>query len=271
MTSPDRMLERERHRLILKTAEERSVVSVIDLCELLGASEATIRRDVVSMADRGEIRRVRGGVEALRPRYQPHLVGTPLVLSLDMQVAQKRAIAREAAGLIAPGESIVIGGGSTTFCMAEFLEHAELDILTNSFPLIAHLIGHSRNRVTVPGGTVYREQGIVLSPFDSDVARHFCGRTMFTGCYGLNRFGLMENDPLIVQSHHRLLASAERVVVLADSRKLRQHSSMIVIPLSRIAVIVTDSEASPQELEPFRAAGIEIVQAQVEDTISTVV
>ena len=253
------MLERERQRLILKTAEERSVVSVIDLCELLGASEATIRRDVVAMADRGEIRRVRGGVEALRPRYQPHLVGTPLVLSLDMQIVQKRAIARAAVQLIAPGESIIVGGGSTCFCMAEFLEHTELDILTNSFPLVSHLVGHSRNRITIPGGTVYREQSIVLSPFD-DATRHFWGRTMFTGCYGLNRFGLMENDPLIAQSHTKLLTSAERVVVLADSRKLRQHSAMIVLPLSRLAALVTDNQATPQELEPFRAAGIEIIQ-----------
>lgn len=259
------MLERERHRLILKTAEERSVVSVVDLCELLGASEATIRRDVAAMADRGEIRRVRGGVEALQPRYQPHLVGTPLVLSLDVQIAQKRAIAREAARLIEPGESIIIGGGSTTFCMAEFLEETELDILTNSFPLISHLVGKSRNRITVPGGTVYREQSIVLSPFDSDVTRHFWGRTMFTGCYGLNRFGLTENDPLIVQAHNKLLASAERVVVLADSRKLRQHSSMIAIPLSRVATLVTDGDATPTELEPFRAAGIEIIRAHALD------
>jgi DeoR family transcriptional regulator, ulaG and ulaABCDEF operon transcriptional repressor len=267
------MLERERQRLILKTAEERSVVSVIDLCELLGASEATIRRDVVSMADRGEIRRVRGGVEALQPRYQPHLVGTPLVLSLDVQIAQKRAIARAAMALITPGESIIIGGGSTTFCMAEFLEQTELDILTNSFPLISHLVSKSRNRITVPGGTVYREQSIVLSPFDSDTTRHFWGRTMFTSCYGLNRFGMMENDPLIAQSHNKLLASAERVVVLADSRKLRQHSAMIVMPLARMATLVTDSGATLQELEPFHAAGIEIIQAQIledEDTVSDV-
>lgn len=258
------MLERERQRLILRTAEERSVVSVLDLCELLCASEATIRRDLVAMADRGEIRRVRGGVEALLPRYQPHLVGTPLVLSLDVQVAQKRAIAREAALLIQPGESIIIGGGSTTFCMAEFLERTELDILTNSFPLVAHLVGKSRNRVTVPGGTVYREQSIVLSPFD-DVSRNFCGRTLFIGCYGLNRAGLTENDPLIVQAHNKLLGSAERVVVLADSRKLRQHSAMISIPLSRVGVIITDSEATQAELDPFRAAGITTIQAEPEE------
>ena len=72
---------------------------------------------------------------------------------------------------------------------------------------------------------------------------------------------MMENDPLIVQSQNKLLASAERVVVLADSRKLRQNSSMIVIPLARIDTIVTDWEATEEELEPFRAAGVEIVIA----------
>ena len=258
------MLERERQRLILRAAEERSIVSVSDLCEMLGASEATVRRDILAMADRGEVRRVRGGVEALQPRYQPHLVGTPFVFSQDVQPGQKRAIARAASTLIRSGESIIIGGGSTPYCLAEFLENTDLDILTNSFRLAGHLVANSRNRITLPGGAIYREQSIVLSPFDSEITKHFYGRTLFTSCYGLNRFGMMENDPLIVQSHTKLLASAERVVVLADSRKLRQQSSMVVIPLSRIATVVTDWEALPEDLEPFRLAGNEVIVAPPE-------
>ena len=159
-------------------------------------------------------------------------------------------------------ESVIIVAGSTTYCLAEFLEGMSLDILTSSFPLASHLVAQSRNRITLPGGPVYREQGIVLSPFESDVARHFRGERMFTSCYGLNRFGLMENDPLIVQSQIRLMASAETVVVLADSRKLRQQSSMIVVEPGRIGTLITDWEARPEELEPFRALGIEIIQAE---------
>ena len=84
----------------------------------------------------------------------------------------------------------------------------DVDILTSSFPLAMHLVNNSRNRITLPGGTIYREQSIVLSPFDSETTRHFCGRLFFTSCFGLNRFGMMENDPLIVQSQSRLMASA---------------------------------------------------------------
>src|SRR4051812_32928703 len=134
------MLERERQTLIAKRVQERSIVSVIELVEWLGSSEATIRRDINAMAERGEIRRIRGGAEALQPRLQAHLIGMPFSLSQDIHVAQKRAIARVAASLIAPTESVIINGGTTTFALAEFLIHHELDILTNSFPVAAHLL-----------------------------------------------------------------------------------------------------------------------------------
>ena len=257
------MLEKERHNLILKLVEARSIVSVGDLLDLLGASEATIRRDINALAERGEVKRIRGGAEALRPRHQPHLVGMPFAMSQDVSVPQKRAIARAAAALIAPGESIIINGGTTTYALVEFLENSDLDILTNSFPIAAKLLATSRNRITLPGGTIFREQNIVLSPFENDTVASFWGNKLFVGCYGLNRFGMMEADPLIVQAQTKLLKRSEHVIVMADSSKLRRKSSMIVVGLDRINTIVTDDSARPEELEDFRAAGIKVIVAQV--------
>jgi DeoR family transcriptional regulator, ulaG and ulaABCDEF operon transcriptional repressor len=88
------MLEAERIRIISKLVQERSVVSVLDLVEILGASEATVRRDINGMAEAGILRRIRGGVEALTPRHQSHLVGTPFQLNQEIGVAQKRADGR---------------------------------------------------------------------------------------------------------------------------------------------------------------------------------
>jgi DeoR family transcriptional regulator, ulaG and ulaABCDEF operon transcriptional repressor len=263
------MLERERHNLILKLVNERSIVSVADLLDLLGASEATIRRDINTMAERGELKRIRGGAEAVRPRHQPHLVGMPFVLSQDISAPQKRAIARAAAGLIVPGESIIINGGTTTFALVEFLAGHDLDILTNSFPIAAKLLATSRNRITLPGGTIFREQNIVLSPFSSDTIENFWGSKLFTGCYGINRFGIMEADPLIVQAQTKLLKRTEDVIVMADSSKLRRKSAMIVAALDRICTVVTDEDARPEELEIFKAAGINVIIAKVgeEDTL----
>jgi DeoR family ulaG and ulaABCDEF operon transcriptional repressor len=264
------MLERERHTIILKLVNDRSIVSVTELAGLLNASEATIRRDVNSLAEQGSIRRIRGGAEAVRPRHEAHLVGMPFALSQQHCVTEKRAIARAAAKLIDGDESIIIQGGTTTFALVEFLGETELDILTNSFPIAAKLLETSRNRITLPGGTLFREQNIILSPFDNDAIGNFRAGMMFAGCFGIGRFGIMETDPLIVQAETRLLQRAERLVVMADSRKLRNRSSMIVAGLDRISVLVTDDGARPEELEIFRAANIEVIVAPVPERDSGV-
>jgi DeoR family transcriptional regulator, ulaG and ulaABCDEF operon transcriptional repressor len=258
------MLEAERHRLIKKLVDERSIVSLTDLVDILDASEATVRRDIVALAERGAINRIRGGAESVHPLHEAHLVGSPFKLSQGNAAAEKRAIGKAAAALIEPGDSLIISGGTTTFALMEFLPPEGLDILTNSVPIITHLLANSRNRVTVPGGTIYREQNIVLSPFDDDASNHFSARTLFAGCFGLNRFGLMEADPLIVQAQMRLLRRCEQLIVLADSRKLRQRSSIVVAGLERVTVLVTDAGAPEADLEVFRSAGVSVVRAPID-------
>ena len=142
--------------------------------------------------------------------------------------------------MISPGESIIINGGTTTWRLAEFLRDADLDILTNSFAIAAELLATSKCRITVPGGTVYRELNTILSPFPSGAISHFWARTMFTGCFGISGFGMMENDPLYVQAGIYLIERAERIVVMADSRKLRQRSPMIVTGIDRVTTLITD-------------------------------
>jgi DeoR family transcriptional regulator, ulaG and ulaABCDEF operon transcriptional repressor len=257
------MLEAERRRMILKLLQERSVVSVPQLVEMFSVSEATARRDIAALADERKLRRVWGGAESLTPHHETHLAGLPFAMSLGIAAAQKSAIARAGAALIEAGESIIINGGTTTYALVEFLEDSDLDILTNSFPIAAKLFATSRNRITLPGGTIFREQNIVLSPFENDTIESFWGNKLFVGCYGLNRFGMMEADPLIVQAQTKLLKRSEHVIVMADSSKLRRKSAMIVAGLDRINTIVTDDGAKAEELEEFQAAGIKVIVAKV--------
>jgi DeoR family transcriptional regulator, ulaG and ulaABCDEF operon transcriptional repressor len=258
------MLEAERHRVILKLLQERSIVSITDLVEIIGASDATLRRDVNSLAEAGKVRRIRGGVEALNPRHEPHLVGMPFAISREVAVAQKRAIARAAAELISDGESIIINAGTTTLALVEFIANRQLDILTNSMPILAALHSSGGNRISVPGGTVFREQNIIISPFEDHTVESFWASKLITGCFGINEHGLMEADPLIVQAQTRLLRRADQVIVLADSRKLRQRSSIIVAPLKQVSVLITDEGASAADLESVRQAGVRVIIARTE-------
>jgi DeoR/GlpR family transcriptional regulator of sugar metabolism len=257
------VLEAERHRMILRLLEERSIVGVTDFVELLSSSDATVRRDIASLAEEGKLRRVRGGAEAINPRLEAHLVGMPFAMSEEVAVAQKRAIAKAASALIDDNDSIIIAGGTTTYALVEFLAIRQLDILTNSLPIVTRLLATSRNRVSMPGGTVYREQNIILSPFEHDATAHFWARKAFVGCYGISRHGVMEADPLIVQAEARLLKRTEQVIVMADSRKLSKQSSIVVLALEAISAFITDEGASEADLEPIRRAGVHVIVARL--------
>jgi DeoR family ulaG and ulaABCDEF operon transcriptional repressor len=256
------MHEKERHRIILSAVQEKPIATVQALVELTGASEATIRRDIAALHVQNRLRRVRGGAEALSPPQFIGLAGRPFSVNETLHAAAKRAIAREAVELCANGEPIIINGGTTTFQMVHYLAGRRMPILTNSFPIAEHLLRHSKNTVLVPGGTIYREQNIVLSPFENDVTRNFYARRMFMGAQGLGPLGLMEGDPLLIQAEQKLIDQAEELVLLVDASKFRQRSSLILCPLSRISTVITDDGIEDREAKMLEAAGVGLIVAR---------
>ena len=258
------MHETERHRIILSAIQGKSVVSVAELVELTESSEATIRRDIAALHVQKRLRRVRGGAEALHPPQFVGLAGRPFSVSEAINVRQKQAIAREAVALCEDGDPIIINGGTTTFQMVHFLANRRLHVFTNSFPIAEHLLKHSKNTIMLSGGVVYREQGVILSPFENDVTRNFYARRMFMGAQGLGPLGLMETDPLLIQAERKLIGQADELVVLADSSKFRQRSSLILCGLERIATVITDSGIEDSHAAMLEEAGVRLIVAEVQ-------
>ncbi|MDB6180475.1 DeoR/GlpR family DNA-binding transcription regulator [Paracoccus fistulariae] len=260
------MLETERHRIILSAVQERPVVTVSDLCDLTGASEATVRRDIAHLHMAKKLRRVRGGAEAISPPQFVGINARPFAFNETINIAQKRAIARAAVDLCQDGDAIIINGGTTTFQMVHPLTAKRMQVFTNSFPIAEHLLKQSKNTVLLPAGAIYREQNIILSPFDADGSDHFCASRMFMGCRGLGPLGLMEGDPLLIQAEQKLIDQADELVVLADSSKFGQRSSLLLCPLSRIHTVITDDGIEDHVAQMLEAAEIRLIVAEVAAT-----
>ncbi|MCB1331156.1 MAG: DeoR/GlpR transcriptional regulator [Maritimibacter sp.] len=256
------MHESERHRLILSAVQDRPVVTVVDLVNLTGVSEATIRRDIATLHMQKKLRRVRGGAEAIAPPQFVGLAGRTFAVNETIRIKQKQAIAKAAADLCRDGDPIIINGGTTTFQMVHPLASRRMQVFTNSFPIAEHLLKHSKNTVMLSGGVVYREQQVILSPFDNDVTRNFYARRMFMGAQGIGPLGLMEADPLLIQAEQKLIGQADELIVLADSSKFESRSSLVLIPLERIDVVVTDDGISDRAAAMLEAAEIELIVAK---------
>ena len=257
------MLEKQRQQLILDILAEQRFAAVRSLASDLGASEATIRRDITKMAALGLLNKIRGGAEAVgdsavRAR-RSRVKGSVFLASKEKNVANKRLIAKKAVELCEEGEAIIINGGSSTYMMGEFLADRQLSVLTNSFVLAQYLSENSLNQVTVPGGEIYRKQGIILSAYDNDTIQNYHGSKMFMGTPGISRQGVTESDPLLIRAEQKLKKQADTMIVLADSFKLGKSSNLILCPLSEVDVLITDSNADPEVIHQFEVQGVEVI------------
>jgi DeoR family ulaG and ulaABCDEF operon transcriptional repressor len=212
----------------------------------------------------GRLKRVRGGAEALHPPQMVGLAGRPFSVNEGVNVGRKRAIAHAAVDLCQDSESIIINGGTTTYQMVHHLARRRMQILTNSVPIAEHLLKNSRNTITLPGGAIYREQNIILSPFDNDVTRNFYARRMFMGAQGVSPIGVMEGDPLLIQAEQKLIDQADELVLLVDSTKFARRSSLILCPLKRVHTIITDDGIATRDAKTVEQSGIRLIVASGE-------
>ena len=98
------MLAEKRFELILQELSDARTASVMRLCELTGASEATIRRDLTALAKQGRLNKVHGGAVLAASEFQGEEPDVPTKTQLFQ--FEKAAIAKYAAGLISHDDVI---------------------------------------------------------------------------------------------------------------------------------------------------------------------
>jgi len=257
------VLESQRHQVILNFLSDKGFASVPDLSNHLKSSEATIRRDLVKLSEQKKIKKIRGGAQTIesdeKKKSKRSLLGSNFAVDIGLHAKTKRAIAEKAVSICEDNEAIIINGGSSTFMMGQYLVKRPISVLTNSFYLANDLIAHGDNQVTLAGGEVYRQQGIVLSSFENDSLQYYRGTKMFMGTPGIGEFGVMESDPLLVRSEQKLLKQADKLVVLADSSKLGKRSNFIFAALDAVDIIITDSGSDKNYIALFQDKGIEVL------------
>ena len=257
------MHEKERHRIIVSAVQDKPVVTVQEMVELTGSSEATIRRDIAALHLEKRLRRVRGGAESINPPQMTGLAGRPFSVNETINIAQKRAIATKAAELCEDGDAIIINGGTTTFQMVYPLAEKRLQVFTNSFPIAEHLLRHSKNNIMLSGGAIYREQNIILSPFENDVTGNFYAKRAFLGAHGIGSHGLMEADPLIIQAEQKLIGQADELVVMVDSSKFEKRSSLILCALEKVTTVISDDGIRDEDRLMLETAGVNLIVADI--------
>jgi DeoR/GlpR family transcriptional regulator of sugar metabolism len=240
------MLAGQRQMLILEEVRRSGAVRVSELTELLGVSDMTVRRDLDVLSVAGLVEKVHGGATALG-RLSADEPG--FEAKSHRQLEEKEEIARAAAELVEPGQAIGLTAGTTTWRLAHYIRDVpDLTVVTNSIQVANVLHGERRPDLTVIlTGGVRTPSDALVGPVAVATLRSLHVDMLFLGVHGMSiDAGFSTPNLLEGETDQAHLASAERVVVVAD------HTKWDVRGLSRIArledahVLVTDSGLAPE-------------------------
>lgn len=258
------MFAEERHRLILEQLEKDGKVSVAQLSQRFDITRETVRRDLAQLESENCLRRVHGGAVATSEastREESYVVRTTIHSDAKARIAQR------ALGLLPVSDaSVIIDAGTTTEILAERMVKANagsgLVVITNALPIASALIHCPDIALELIGGRVRGLTGATSGARTAQEYSQYRADIAFIGTNGLHAgFGLSTPDPLEAAVKRALVASARRVVLLADSSKFDQETLVRFASLEAIDTLVTDQQPGTELAAALDAADVEVVVA----------
>jgi DeoR/GlpR family transcriptional regulator of sugar metabolism len=251
------MLTDQRKKAILEALRREGQVLAGELSAKFGVSEDTVRRDLREMASEGLLQRVHGGALPASPAV------APIAQRRGMEVAAKRRIAQKAAAMIAPGQVVIVDGGTTSALLVENLP-ADLraTIVTHSPGVAVALAEHPAIEVVLIGGKLYKHSVVTVGAAAVEAISHIHADLYFMGVTGVHaQAGLTTGDFEESYVKRALAARAAETVVLASAAKLNAASPYCIGPVGMAQTIVVERGADKALTGPLEAAGVSVVRA----------
>lgn len=234
------MLTEERLHKILRLVAERGSVSTQELMDTLDISESTVRRDLTTLDEQGMISKVRGGAMVKEDQYST--VEATMMQKKDLNLEEKRVIARYAASLLQENDFVFLDAGSTTELMIDYITEKKVTFVTNA---VAHAKKLSQKGYTtyILGGEFKATTEAIVG--DETVAglQKYNFTKGFWGTNGVNRkVGFTTPDVKEAMVKKTAMEHCAKRYVLCDTSKFSQISSVKFADFANAFIITTELE-----------------------------
>ena len=248
-------IERQDH--ILRLLEHQQRLTVARICEEFSVSEATARRDLEILAEQGKLQRVHGG--AILPLQAPPEL--PILQRENERTEEKQRIGRLAAEMVAEGETIFLGSGTTVLAVARNLRNRRnLTVITNSLPVVNVLADLPDITLVSLGGILRRSEFSFIGHITEQSISEVRADKAIIGTRAINLEQGLTNDYLPeTMTDRAILRSAREVIVVADYTKCGRVSTAFLAPLAFIHKLVTNQQSPPDFVAALRDQGIEVI------------
>jgi DeoR family transcriptional regulator, aga operon transcriptional repressor len=240
---------------ILAQLASAGSVSVRELTETLGASPATVRRDLQLLEEQKLLSRSHGGAVGNGVLYE-----LPVRYRSGRQAEEKGRIADAAVERTADAQTVGLTGGTTTTEVARRLRERSLTVVTNAVNIASELVISETIRLVVTGGVARSQSYELIGPLAERTLEGLNVDVMFLGVDGVSAGGLTTHDEVEAQTNRKMVERAARVIVVCDSSKIGRSALSSICSLQAVDELITDAAAPAEQLDAVRAAGVEVVQ-----------
>ncbi|MDD3339832.1 MAG: DeoR/GlpR family DNA-binding transcription regulator [Lachnospiraceae bacterium] len=231
------MLPKNRQEYILNIVKQEKSARVSDLAERLFINEATIRRDLNTLARAGLVQRIYGGAV-----YANGLDSEiPLIQREEKNAAVKKEIAQQACALIENGDTIFLDSSSTVSFMVPFLRGKEgLKIVTNGAKLLVLLSALSHASICSIGGELRENSLSLIGQGAMDALGNYYFDKAFFSCHACSEeYGLMDNNEEEARLRRLLIRRSRQSYLLADQSKFGKPSFYKICDMDEVSRIIT--------------------------------
>ncbi|MBR6808156.1 MAG: DeoR/GlpR transcriptional regulator [Clostridia bacterium] len=253
------MLATERETAILKLISENGSVTTAYLMELFDVSVETIRRDLISMEQKGVLSRVHGGaVSTDMHKYSSFPDKTD-----EHQRLREAELSRSAATFVKNGDIIAVDAGSCAKAFADVLRttFSRLTVITHSLDVFEALREKDGFNVILCGGQYFKRRNALFGSASIDFLDGFHVSKSFIFPYAVSLdYGISDTDDELCMIQKKLTEISDKVFILADSPRFETKSFVKLCSVRPDFIYITDSDIPESVLKLYAKRGIPFVK-----------
>ena len=253
------MFAEERRERILFMLKNKGRVLAKDLVEEFKVSIDTIRRDLTAMEEEGLLKRTHGGAVSLsKVRRLP--IDNKIRFSEGTE--HQNAIAELASSFIDNGDTVFIGGASIHYILIKYLPvDKDYTVVTNSLIIAEKLKNFNNIEKYIVCGKIKDEEGIVDAMATEFIRSLRIDVAFLTGGGVSAEHGISSSTPEGSIFQRTVARVSRKKICLANFDKIGVEFFSKTLNIEDIDIVITDWEASDEEIEKIRLLGVKVLVA----------
>lgn len=241
-----------RRNKILELLHQKDIVYLDELVKEINVSDATIRRDLKTLSEEGQIDLLTGGAAKIRINAGEK----PLDERVNINKEEKELIGRYAATLVNDGEFIFVGPGTTENAMISHLGGRGITVVTNGAFHVNEIIKNKIDAIIL-GGRIINDIAVLSGPMAIDQVATMHFDKCFIGCSGISKDRkLTTSDENVALINKEAMKNSNDVFFIADMSKMGKACRFVFGEINENSKLITVGDV-PDFLDGYNVINID--------------